>query len=104
MENSFEIGEIYNARNYLQCGYEFPDWNYELLAIVVGFPEEFIKNKEEIEIANEQWLEGLYDTEQYESDKNGLSYYFKFPQINDNIDGMWIPKSVSEEVFVNKYK
>ncbi|KXS38610.1 MAG: hypothetical protein AWU54_2202, partial [Candidatus Frackibacter sp. T328-2] len=46
----------------------FPEGEYKLKIIHDGFPEDPINQEEELVVAEEQWLEGLEGTEQYQVD------------------------------------
>lgn len=95
----YRVGEYYIAENYLDSGYNFPDGEYKLKIINDGFPEKAINQGDELAIAEEQWLEGLEGTTQYQRDIEDTWYYFEFPENEDGIEYMWIPESVVIEVF-----
>lgn len=95
----YRVGEYYIAKNYLDCGYKFPDGEYKLKIINDGFPEKAITQEDELTIAEEQWLEGLEGTAQYQKDIKDNWYYFEFPENEDGIEYMWIPEPVVVEVF-----
>jgi len=99
MSLNLEVGKVYAAKTYLKNGYNFPEGEYKLKIIHDGFPEDPINQEEELVIAEEQWLEGLEETEQYQVDLNSNWYYFKFPENDDDIKYMWIPESVVYDVF-----
>jgi hypothetical protein len=103
MSLNLEVGKVYAAKTYLENGYNFPEGEYKLKIIHDGFPEDPINQEEELVIAEEQWLEGLEETEQYQVDLNSNWYYFKFPENDDNIEYMWIPKSIVKDVFKLNY-
>jgi hypothetical protein len=99
MSLNLEVGKVYAAKTYLENGYNFPEGEYKLKIIHDGFPEDPINQEEELVIAEEQWLEGLEGTEQYQVDLNSNWYYFEFPENGDDIEYMWIPESVVDDVF-----
>ncbi|ADQ14008.1 hypothetical protein [Halanaerobium hydrogeniformans] len=74
--------------------------SYKLKIVKDGFPESYCNNNLELEIAREQWLEGLENTDEYSKVFNGKWYYFKFPKNSSNkISSMWIPETIVLEVF-----
>lgn len=97
--NNYQVGKLYEARNFNQTGYDFPAGTYELKIIHQGFPKKNINNEDELIVARELWLEGFEDTEHFEEDLNGNWYYFSFPANDKSIEYMWIPESVVVEVF-----
>jgi hypothetical protein len=99
MSLNLEVGEVYAAKTYLENGYNFPEGEYKLKIIHDGFPEDPINQEEELVVAEEQWLEGLEGTAQYQKDIEDTWYYFEFPENEDAIEYMWIPESVVIEVF-----
>lgn len=96
----FKVGKFYKAKGYKDSGYNIPSGKYKLKAINDGFPDQPINNDDELIVAKEQWLEGLMGTDQYEEDMNSNWYYWEFPNNENDIDNMWIPTSVVEEVFI----
>jgi hypothetical protein len=94
-----EVGKYYAAKNYKETGYNFPQGKYKLKIIQEGFPEKPMKNENELDVAKEQWLEGIEDTDQWKKDLEGNWYYFEFPENEEGIDFMWVPESVVIEVF-----
>ena len=99
MSINLVVGNTYAAKNYLESGYSFPEGEYVLKIIHDGFPENPINHKNELVVAEEQWLEGLEGTAQYQQDIEGNWYYFELPENDDEIKYIWIPKSVVVEVF-----
>jgi len=99
MSLNLEVGEVYAAKTYLENGYNFPEGEYKLKIINDGFPEKAINQEDELAVAEEQWLEGLEGTAQYQRDIEDTWYYFEFPENEDGIEYMWIPESVVVEVF-----
>lgn len=96
----FKVGNFYEAKEYRDCGYSFSFGQYKLKAINDGFPDKPINNENELDVAKEQWLEGLMGTDQYEKDLNSNWYYWEFPNNENDIEYMWIPESVVREVFI----
>jgi hypothetical protein len=99
MYSKLEVGKYYKIKSYKKSGYNFPEGRYKLKIIKEGFPEKPINNTNELKIAEEQWLEGLEETNQYEIDLKSNWYYFKFPINNEDIDFMWLPESVVIDIF-----
>lgn len=99
MSLNLEVGKFYAAKTYKESGYNFPEGEYRLKIIQDGFPKNPINQEEEMVIAEEQWLEGLEGTAQYQKDIEDTWYYFEFPENEDGIESMWIPESVVVEVF-----
>ena len=97
--SNYQVGEKYKAKTYQECGYNFPEGKYKLKIIREGFPEEPVNDENELDIAEEQWLEGLEGSDQYKTDLKENWYYFKFPLNDEGIDFMWIPETVVSEVF-----
>jgi len=98
MIKKYEVGEQYEAKNYLESGYNFPEGNYRIKAILEGFPEKPIKHDDELKRAKEQWLEGYENDQDYfKRLNNGLWYYLVFPN-GDRFE--WIPEVVMDDVFV----
>ncbi|MFW5794507.1 MAG: hypothetical protein ACOCV1_03380 [Bacillota bacterium] len=97
--SNYQVGKNYRAKLYKNSGYNFPQGKYKLKIIREGFPEKPINDEDEIDVAEEQWLEGLEGLEQQKTDLEGNWYYFKFPLNDEGIDFMWIPETVVNEVF-----
>jgi hypothetical protein len=97
--SNYQVGEKYEAKTYQESGYNFPEGKYQLLIIRKGFPAAPINDQNELDIAEEQFLEGFEGTDQYKKDLNGNWYYFEFPENKNEIKHMWIPKSVAKDVF-----
>jgi hypothetical protein len=97
--SNYQVGKFYKSKNYQECGYNFPEGKYKLKIIREFLPEEAVNVKDELAIAEEQWLEGLEGSDQYEIDLEGNWYFFKFPLNEEGIKFMWIPESVVFEVF-----
>jgi hypothetical protein len=95
----YEVGEFYTAKTYNESGYNFPEGEYKLKIIREGFPDKPVNDEYELVIAEEQWLEGLEETEQYITDMESNWFYFEFPENSDEIEYMWVPESVVLEVF-----
>jgi hypothetical protein len=101
--SNYQVGKFYKAKTYQESGYSFPEGKYKLKIIREGFPKEPVNEEDELVVAEEQWLEGLEGSEQHKTDLEGNWYYFKFPINDENIDSMWMPESVVNEVFkINK--
>ena len=96
---NFTVGDYYTAKTYKESGLNFPDGEYKVKIIREGFPEDSVNDEDELAIAQEQWLEGLEGSDQYQTDLKGNWYYFEFPSNDEGIDYMWIPESVVVEVF-----
>jgi hypothetical protein len=95
----YKVGDFYMAKEYKDCGYNFPSGKYKLKAINDGFPDKPINNENELDVAKEQWLEGVMGTDQYEKDVDSNWFFWEFPDNENNIDYMWIPEAVVREVF-----
>ena len=95
----YQVREKYKVKSYKKSGYNFPEGEYQLKIIREGFPPTPINDENELDIAEEQFLEGLEGTDQYKKDLDGNWYYFEFPKNKDNIKNMWIPESVVRDVF-----
>ena len=103
MSLNYEVGNNYITKNYLDSGYNFPEGKYKLKIIREGFPKDPVNNKDELVIAQEQWLEGLEGSDQYKTDLAGNWYYFEFPINDEGIEYMWVPESVVVEIFEEEY-
>lgn len=99
MSLNYQVGEYYTAKTYLESGFNFPEGEYKLKIIREGFPKEIVNDEDELVIAEEQWLEGLEGSDQYNTDLKGNWYYFEFSFNDQGINYMWIPESVVVEVF-----
>ena len=77
MSLNLAVGESYKAKTYLENGYNFPKGEYKLKIIHDGFPEDPINQDNELAIAEEQWLEGLEGTEQYQVVKKSIILSWK---------------------------
>jgi hypothetical protein len=97
--SNYQVGEFYKAKTYHKSGYNFPEGRYKLKIIRENFPEEPVNDEDELDIAEEQWLEGLEGSDQYKIDLEGNWYYFHFPLNDNRIEFMWVPESVVNEVF-----
>ena len=96
MSNIYKVGEEYKAKSYIECGYNFPEGKYKIKAIIEGFPKEAINDKDELQSAKEQWLEGVEDNEEkYNELYEGIWYYLEFPG-EEHYE--WIPECVIKEV------
>lgn len=99
MNENYNVGDFYNARTYKESGFNFPEGEYKLKIIREGFPENAINHEDELVIAEEQWLEGIEGSDQYNTDLKNNWYYLKFPVNDEGIEYMWVPESVVVEVF-----
>lgn len=98
MSEEFEVGEEYEAKNYLNSGYNFPKGKYKIKMKSEGFPEDIVSNQKELKHAKEQWMDGFEDDKKiYKEIYEGVWYYLKFPLSDDHFE--WIPKEVMEDVF-----
>lgn len=100
MNMEFKVGNYYLAKEYKDCGYSFPSGKYKLKAINDAFPNKPIINDDELIVAKEIWLEGVMETDQFDTDRKGNWYFWEFPENTEGIEYMWIPESVVEEVFM----
>jgi hypothetical protein len=99
MSINYQVGNHYTAKSYRESGFNFPEGEYKLKIIREGFPEVSVNDKDELVIAEEQWMEGLEGSDQYLTDLDGNWYYFEFPLNDEGIEHMWVPESVVVEVF-----
>ena len=96
----YKVGESYKAKSYLESGYNFPDGEYVIKEISDGFPTNPHKDKIELKIAKEQWLEGFEDDKkEYDKLYNETWYCLEFPE-RKHFE--WIPKEVMEDVLYKK--
>ncbi len=56
---NLKVGQEYQAKSYHESGYNFPEGKYKLKVQMEGFPQKPINSEKELEVAKQQWLEGL---------------------------------------------